>query len=377
MSAPSAYGHFGRQPDNDGGFSWERLDLVEPIRGELELGLRALKVRHGPARPGHPRSMQKIVDARHKAGHDGAMANRRLLATNDRYQTAQVLWQAESQAVERAEGAADRRAVAASAPRPRRVRRLHALTELFQVPVNEVWLEIGFGSGEHLLWQAETHEDVGFIGCEPFINGVGSLLGAIEDRGIETIRVHDGDAREVLAWLPNRSIGRVFLLFPDPWPKKRQLKRRLLCEDTLAEIARVLRPGGEFDLPPTTATMPRKRCASRSEAIFSPGPPSARPIGGSGQPTGQKRAMNARRAARDESRLISVSAGVDLGERNGPSRVFRRFAVAPRLGGRPRRNRYRRRLLCGLRGRDAFQPRIQSLPRPRGRQGRRRAEPSL
>jgi len=121
-----------------------------------------------------------------------------------------------------------------------------ALTELFPAPVNDVWLEIGFGSGEHLFWQAETHEDVGLIGCEPFVNGMGSLLGAIEDRGIGTMRVHDGDAREVLAWLPNRSICRVFVLFPDPWPKKRQLKRRLLCEDTLGEIARVLRPGGEF-----------------------------------------------------------------------------------------------------------------------------------
>jgi tRNA (guanine-N7-)-methyltransferase len=120
------------------------------------------------------------------------------------------------------------------------------LTELFQASVNDVWLEIGFGSGEHLLLQAETHKDVGFIGCEPFINGLGTLLGAIEDRGVGTMRVHDGDAREVLAWLRDRSIGRVFLLFPDPWPKKRQLKRRLLCEDTLAEIARVLRPGGAF-----------------------------------------------------------------------------------------------------------------------------------
>ena len=120
------------------------------------------------------------------------------------------------------------------------------LTKLFVTPVDDVWLEIGFGSGEHLLWLGEHHRDVGFIGCEPFINGLGTLLGTIEDRGIETIRVHDGDARDVLAWLPNRSIGRIFLLFPDPWPKKRQLKRRLLCADTLAELARVLRPGGEF-----------------------------------------------------------------------------------------------------------------------------------
>ena len=120
------------------------------------------------------------------------------------------------------------------------------LTTLFAAHVDDVWLEIGFGSGEHLLWQAETHKDVGFIGCEPFVNGMGSLLGAIEDRGIDTIRVHDGDAREVLAWLPDRSISRIFLLFPDPWPKKRQIKRRLLSADTLGELARVLRPGGEF-----------------------------------------------------------------------------------------------------------------------------------
>ena len=120
------------------------------------------------------------------------------------------------------------------------------LTDLFDVRVKEVWLEIGFGSGEHLLWQAEHHKDVGFIGCEPFVNGVASLLGAVEDQDIKTIRVHDGDAREVLAWLPDRSIGRTFLLFPDPWPKKRQLKRRLLSPGTIRELARVLRPGGEL-----------------------------------------------------------------------------------------------------------------------------------
>ena len=120
------------------------------------------------------------------------------------------------------------------------------LTQLFEVPVQEVWLEIGFGSGEHLLAQAEHHPEIGFIGAEPFINGVASLLGAIETRRLTTIRVHDCDVREVLPWLPTSSIGAAFILFPDPWPKKRQLKRRLLCADTLAEIARVLRPGGEF-----------------------------------------------------------------------------------------------------------------------------------
>jgi tRNA (guanine-N7-)-methyltransferase len=120
------------------------------------------------------------------------------------------------------------------------------LLDLLSSPVEQVWLEIGFGSGEHLLWQAGQHKDVGFIGCETFINGVASLLGAIEDRGLDTIRIHDGDARDVLAWLPSGSIGRVFLLFPDPWPKKRQLKRRLLAPELLSELARVLRVGGEF-----------------------------------------------------------------------------------------------------------------------------------
>jgi tRNA (guanine-N7-)-methyltransferase len=120
------------------------------------------------------------------------------------------------------------------------------LTSLFQPRVEDVWLEIGFGSGEHLLWQAKHHPEVGFIGCEPFINGVASLLGAIEDGNLRTIRVHDGDARDVLAWLPEASIGRVFLLFPDPWPKKRQLKRRLLTPEFVSALARILRKGSEF-----------------------------------------------------------------------------------------------------------------------------------
>jgi tRNA (guanine-N7-)-methyltransferase len=128
--------------------------------------------------------------------------------------------------------------LAAPAPSP--------LEGLFAEPVSEVWLEIGFGSGEHLLWQAEHNPAIGFIGCEPFINGVSSLLGQIEASGIKTIRIHDGDAREVLDWLPDASLGRVFLLFPDPWPKKRHQKRRLLTSETVGQLARVLKSGGAF-----------------------------------------------------------------------------------------------------------------------------------
>lgn len=117
---------------------------------------------------------------------------------------------------------------------------------LFPPPIEQVWLEIGFGSGEHLLWQAEHHREVSFIGCEPFINGMASLLGGIEDHGLSNIHLHDGDARDVLAWLPDGALAKVFLLFPDPWPKKRQQKRRLISSETAAEIARVLAPGGEL-----------------------------------------------------------------------------------------------------------------------------------
>jgi tRNA (guanine-N7-)-methyltransferase len=120
------------------------------------------------------------------------------------------------------------------------------LTNLFPESVSEVWLEIGFGSGEHLVWQAERNPRAGLVGCEPFINGVASLLGKIVRSGLRTIGLQDGDARDVLAWLPEHSITRIFMLFPDPWPKKRHAKRRLLTQDAVAQMARVLRQGGEL-----------------------------------------------------------------------------------------------------------------------------------
>ena len=111
---------------------------------------------------------------------------------------------------------------------------------------DDVWLEIGFGGGEHLVSDAVQNPGVCFIGCEPFINGVAKLLAAINEKGLSNIRIHDGDALEVLKELPAQSVGRLNLLYPDPWPKLRQKKRRFVSPDSLALIARVLRPGAEF-----------------------------------------------------------------------------------------------------------------------------------
>ncbi len=107
-----------------------------------------------------------------------------------------------------------------------------------------VWLEVGFGGGEHLVEQAARHPDTLMIGCEPFLNGVASALRHIDERGLKNVRLHADDAREVLDALPDTSLDRVMILFPDPWHKARHNKRRLLNDDTAAVIARVLKPGG-------------------------------------------------------------------------------------------------------------------------------------
>jgi tRNA (guanine-N7-)-methyltransferase len=120
------------------------------------------------------------------------------------------------------------------------------LGELFAPPTDVVCLEIGFGGGEHLLAQAEPEHDVGFIGCEAFVNGMAKALAGIEARRIANVRLHFGDAMELLRWLPDGSLARVDLLYPDPWPKRRHWKRRFVQEASIAALARVLRIGGEF-----------------------------------------------------------------------------------------------------------------------------------
>lgn len=117
---------------------------------------------------------------------------------------------------------------------------------LFDPPPEKVWLEIGFGGGEHLLWQAAHHPNVGVIGCEPFINGLSTLLAGLEASGVRNVRLWPDDARLVLERLPATSLDRVFLLFADPWPKTRHAGRRFLQPDTVALLADLMTNGAEL-----------------------------------------------------------------------------------------------------------------------------------
>jgi tRNA (guanine-N7-)-methyltransferase len=127
-----------------------------------------------------------------------------------------------------------------SAPAP------NDLASLFPTLVEDVRLEIGFGGAEHLIAQAQAHPRTGFIGCEPFVNGMAKALVAIDELRLANIRLHHGDAVELFAWLPPHSLTRVDLLYPDPWPKRRHWKRRFVSDENVAALARVIASGGEF-----------------------------------------------------------------------------------------------------------------------------------
>ena len=127
-----------------------------------------------------------------------------------------------------------------SAPAP------NDLASLFPTLVEGVRLEVGFGGAEHLIAQAQAHPHTGFIGCEPFVNGMAKALVAIDELGLANIRLHHGDAVELLAWLPPHGLSRVDLLYPDPWPKRRHWKRRFVSDANVPALARVLLTGGEF-----------------------------------------------------------------------------------------------------------------------------------
>jgi tRNA (guanine-N7-)-methyltransferase len=133
-----------------------------------------------------------------------------------------------------------RLAIDVTAPPPRDLR------TLFPQPLEDVRLEIGFGGAEHLIAAASADPGIGYIGCEPFVNGMAKALASIEARKLANIRLHHGDALPVLDWLPEGSVGRVDMMYPDPWPKRRHWKRRFVQDESVARIARTLRPGGEF-----------------------------------------------------------------------------------------------------------------------------------
>jgi tRNA (guanine-N7-)-methyltransferase len=120
------------------------------------------------------------------------------------------------------------------------------LAALFDAPVEDVRLEIGFGGGEHLIAEARAFPQLGFIGCEPYVNGMAKILAQIEAHEIGNIRLFAGDAAELLAWAPRHSLARIDLIHPDPWPKRRHWKRRFVQDLTVAAMARVLVPDGEF-----------------------------------------------------------------------------------------------------------------------------------
>ncbi|ADZ72724.1 tRNA (guanosine(46)-N7)-methyltransferase TrmB [Polymorphum gilvum] len=141
--------------------------------------------------------------------------------------------------VQRMETVLPRLAVDLSRPAP------DPLSDLFDGDVRAIWLEIGFGGGEHLLQRARETPDVGFIGCEPFVGSLAKAVSEIADTGLSNVRLHDDDATGLLDWLPEASLDRIFQLYPDPWPKKRHWKRRFINAANLDRFARVLKPGAE------------------------------------------------------------------------------------------------------------------------------------
>ena len=110
----------------------------------------------------------------------------------------------------------------------------------------EVWLEVGFGGGEHMVHQATLHPDTGIIGAEPYINGIAMLLGKLRRANLDNVAIHPGDVRDLFDVLPDASIARAFLLYPDPWPKARHHRRRFVTPEHLVPLARVMKPGAIF-----------------------------------------------------------------------------------------------------------------------------------
>ena len=131
-----------------------------------------------------------------------------------------------------------------------------------------VWLEIGFGGGEHMVHMAATYPEIGIIGCEPFINGVAMLVGKIKSAGVNNVSVHPGDARDLMDVLPEGSIAKAFLNYPDPWPKTRHHRRRFVTPEHLIPLHRVMAPGAEFRVATDIPSYVRQTLAEVPKAGF-------------------------------------------------------------------------------------------------------------
>jgi tRNA (guanine-N7-)-methyltransferase len=137
-----------------------------------------------------------------------------------------------------------------------------------------VWLEIGFGGGEHLVALAARHPEVGLIGAEPFINGVAMLLGKLAEAAVTNVAIHPGDVRDLFDVLPPGSVSRAFLNYPDPWPKRRHHGRRFVTQGYLRPLARVMAPGAEFRIATDIADYARQALREVPAAGFVAGAPS-------------------------------------------------------------------------------------------------------
>ena len=168
---------------------------------------------------------------------------------------------------------------------------------LFPFEPDEVWLEIGFGSGEHLIDQAKANPGVGFIGCEPFLNGVAAALAGIEREKLANVRLRRGDAQALVESAPDAFFSRVFILYPDPWPKRRHHKRRVISDAMIAALARVMQAGRRTALRDRHRRLRRlDACGDFSLRPISAGWLPAPTIGGPPGRIGVRRAMKPRRS---------------------------------------------------------------------------------
>ena len=130
------------------------------------------------------------------------------------------------------------------------------------------WLEVGFGGGEHLVHMASRYPDIGILGCEPYVNGVAMLLGKIRTAGVGNLAIHPGDARDLFDLLPDGAVAKLFLNYPDPWPKARHHRRRFVTPDYLGPLFRVMAPGAEFRVATDIADYVRQTLEQVPQAGF-------------------------------------------------------------------------------------------------------------